>query len=138
MIDSLVIGWNANGRSAPRHGRDRSRERQVFCFLIKVLRAVVLRVAPDDDPPSTIHTAVPPVLDSVVASPSKPAGDFGPALPHLADQTLDRFAFFWRDRFMVQCGFEILMKAFSTLLRGSAPNKLGDPNPVVGALAVDE
>ncbi len=138
MFDSVMVRGDSNRHSASWHALDWSRKRQRFGFLIEILRAVILAFAPADDSTSTIHAAVPPILHSVIAASSKSTGDFGPALAHLAYQSFDKLAFIWRDRLMVQCGFEILVKAFSTLLRRSGSNHIGDPNPVVGALARDQ
>lgn len=63
----------------------------------------------------SVLTAVPPILDCVVAAAFESSGDFGPPLAHLLHQLLDQLAFLWCDGFMVQGGLEVLVKSLAAL-----------------------
>lgn len=88
--------------------------------------------------PSSVHATVPPVLHSVVAATTQAAGDLSPSLAHFANHLLDQQPFFRGDRVMVQVGLQVLMVPFPALLWRSRLNSRGNPNPVVGAMKIDQ
>ena len=87
---------------------------------------------------SSIHPAIPPVLDGVVAASIESSCDLGPSLAHLTDQFLDEATLLWTDWLMVQGRLEILMKALSALFGRTGSNQVRDADPIVRALALHE
>lgn len=67
-------------------------------------------------PLSSIHTPIPPVLHSVVASIPQPSGDLCPTFSHILNELLNHLALVWGDRLMIETWFEILMIPFAALL----------------------
>jgi hypothetical protein len=65
---------------------------------------------------SSIHSSVPPILDSIVTTASQSSGDLSPTFAHLGDHLLDQHSLLGRDRVMVQVRLQVLMKPFATLL----------------------
>ena len=65
----------------------------------------------------SVHAAVPPVLDRIVAAVAQSPRDLGPSLANLVDQLFDHFPFLRGNRVMVQTGLEILVVALATLFR---------------------
>lgn len=97
------------------------------------LGAALLRAAT-----SSIHPAIPPVLDSVVAAASQPSGNLSPPFPHLRYHLLNHDALFWRDGIVIQVGLQILVEPFTTLLGRTRLDGLRYPDPVVRAMEVDQ
>ena len=87
---------------------------------------------------ATIHTAVPPVLDRIVAAAVESAGNLGPSLAHLSHHSLNHDTFFGRDRVEVQRRLQVLVVTLAALLGRARLNELRDAHPVVGALTVDK
>jgi hypothetical protein len=65
----------------------------------------------------SVHATVPPVLDGVVAPIAQPSCNLSPPFAHLFNQLFNHLSFTRIDWFVVQIGFEVLVVAFSTLLR---------------------
>jgi len=51
---------------------------------------------------ATIHAAVPPILDGIVASTMKSTSNLGPPLPHFSNHAFNLQTFFRADRFVIQ------------------------------------
>jgi hypothetical protein len=100
-----------------------------------LLRALVLAIRV---PLPSVLSAVPPILHGIVGATFEPPCDLSPPLAHLGDQLLDQLALFRSNGLVVQRRLEVLVKAFPTLLWGSRSNFLGNPNPVVGSIAIDQ
>jgi len=90
----------------------------------------------EDEASTTIHAAVPPVLDGIVASTMESTSNFSPPLSHLSNHSLNLQTLFRADGFVIQRRFEILMVPFPALLRGARSNELGYPDPVQCSLGV--
>lgn len=97
---------------------------------------MTLALATDDDPPSPVHTTVPPVLHRIVASSVKSTSDFRPTLTHLAHQAFNQLTLIWRNGLVIQARFQILVKAFPALLGRARPDYMGNPHPIVGSLVL--
>jgi len=78
-----------------------------------VLEVVILRWSPLP----SVHAAIPPILDRIVASVAKPSGDLSPSLAHLVHKLLDHFAFLSRNWFVIKTWLQILVVSLATLLR---------------------
>lgn len=89
-------------------------------------------------PPSSIHTTVPPIFDSIVTPASQSTSNLGPAFAHLGNQLLDQNSLFGCDGLVVKIGFQILVKAFTALLRRPSLDGARDANPVVSAMEIDQ
>ena len=63
-----------------------------------------------------VDTAVPPVLDGVIATIVQTPSDLGPALSHLVDQAIDQLTLFGGDGSVVEARLEVLVVPLSTLL----------------------
>lgn len=87
---------------------------------------------------SAVHASIPPVLHSVVAAPSESSGNLSPSLAHLSDHLLDHEAFLRSDWLMVEVGLQILVEAFTTLLRRPRLNSRRDADPVVCPVKVNQ
>lgn len=93
--DSLLLNWLANAD-----------------FLATVVVAAT----------ATVHSTVPPVLDSIVAAASQTTCDLGPTLAHLGDHLLDEDALFGSDGIMVEVRLEVLVETLATLLGRASAN----------------
>ena len=84
--ESMLLGWDSQR-----------------WWLEVVMGRLNLEVAAStvSSPSSPVHAAVPPVLDSVVASATESACDFGPTFAHLANHLLNHETFLWGNRIMV-------------------------------------
>jgi hypothetical protein len=71
---------------------------------------------------ATVHSTVPPVLDSIVAAASQTTCDLGPTLTHLGDHLLDENALFGSDGIMVEVRLEVLVETLATLLGRASAN----------------
>lgn len=70
---------------------------------------------------ATVHAAIPPVLDSVVAAAAQAASDLSPALAHLSDHLLNQLTLLGSDGVMVEVGLQVLVISLTALLgRASA------------------
>ena len=80
------------------------------------LAAVVVAAA------ATVHSTIPPVLDSVVAAATQTTSDLSPTLAHLSDHLLDENALLWSDRIMVEVRLEVLVETLTALLGRASAN----------------
>lgn len=64
----------------------------------------------------SVHAAIPPVLDGVVASSVQSSSDLGPSLANLGDHSFDQDTLLGRYWLEVQRRFQVLMIAFTALL----------------------
>lgn len=119
------------------HG-SRSREGERLGVLIEFLPTTTVAFPSHDESASTVHPAVPPILDGVVAASGQPSCNLGPALPHVEDIPFDLLAFLGSDWIMAQRRLQVLMISFATLLRSPGDDLVGDLHPVVGALVGNE
>lgn len=78
----------------------------------------IVRLGPltDAQPSSSIHAAVPPVLDCIVAPAMESSGNLGPSFAHVSNETFDEFTFFRCDGLVIKCWFEVLVIPFTALL----------------------
>lgn len=111
-------------------------EGQGLCSLVEVLPGVSTAFSPDHDPPATIHAAVPPIFDGVVASTTKAAGNFRPPFPHLTHQSFDDGTFIRRNGIVVQRRFQILVETFPALLGRPRSDQVGYPHPIMSTLGM--
>jgi hypothetical protein len=87
---------------------------------------------------SSVHASVPPVLHGVVTASSQASGDLCPSLAHLCHHLFDQDALLGSDGVMVEVWLQVLVEAFSTLLRRASLNCGGDADPVVSTVNGDE
>lgn len=87
---------------------------------------------------SAVLSAVPPVLDGIVAATTQSTGNLSPALTHLSNHLLDQSTLFGSDGVVVEVWLEVLVVAFSALLWRASLDHGRDANPVVSTLGVDE
>jgi hypothetical protein len=89
-----------------------------------------------DEASTTIHAAVPPVLDGIVTSTMESTSNLSPPLSHFSNHALNLKTFFGADWFVIQRWFEILMVPFPTLLWGARADELSYPDPIQRSLGV--
>lgn len=109
----------------------------MLCWVVVIRRLLVVLLWTSWDfgpaviePLPTVHAAVPPILDCVVAASMQSPCNLGPSLAHLSDHTLDEDALLWRDWVEVKRGLEVLMEALAALFRASSADHLADTDPV--------
>ena len=107
-------------------------------MLVEVMDAGPGTFPSNDNAPPTVHSSIPPIFHSVVAATRKTSSDLRPPFAHFLHQPLDQLALFRTDGGVIESGLEVLMEAFSTLLGGPSLQELCYPDPVVGAMCVDE
>lgn len=67
-------------------------------------------------PGATVLSAVPPILDHIVATTTESTGNLGPALSHGAHHLHDLLAFFGTDGSEAQFWLQVLMPSLTALL----------------------
>ena len=87
---------------------------------------------------SSVHAAIPPVLDGVVASAMQSASNLGPPLAHLGDHPLNQDTLLGRDGIQVQRRLEILVEPLTALLGRPGLHELRDAHPIVSSVTVDQ
>ena len=83
---------------------------------------------------ATVHAAVPPVLDGVVAAVLHHACDLGPLLANAGDLLLDEAALLLGDGAVVEVGLEVLVPALAALLGRARVHHLRNLHPAADAL----
>lgn len=78
---------------------------------------------------AAVGTSVPPVFDGIVTTALEVPRDLGPPLAVHAHEVFNVLPFLWGDGGMIEAGLEILVVAFSALLRGPGAEHLGNINP---------
>lgn len=106
--------------------------------ILRVMTDFQLRSSLDVSSAASVHPPIPPVLDGVVTSTTQPSCNLRPALAHLRHHLLDQHTLFGRDGLVVEVGLEVLVEPLSALLGRASLDGLGDSDPVVGAMKVDQ
>lgn len=105
---------------------------------MSVLLIVRLGVTSTIHPLAAVLAAIPPVLDSIVASTIEAASNLGPPLSNLPYQLIDLGTFLGGDGLVVKSRLQVLVIALAALLGCPGSKGLGDSYPVEGAVGADK